>query len=135
MRILALDWGTVRVGGAISDEMEKIAFPLENYFESQNALAEIKKLVEEKEVEKILIGIPKSLAGENTASTEAVENFIEKLKSELKIEIVRMDERLSSKGASKTLQSYGVNTQQQREMVDNVAAQQMLQAYLDTNIN
>jgi len=133
LRILALDWGTIRIGGAISDPEGKIAFPLENYFESKNGIEEIKKFVNEKDIEKILIGIPKSLSGTSTKSTELVEKFIANLAAKIDCEIVRVDERLSSQGAIKTLNTYGVNQKKQRGMVDNVAAQQMLQTYLDTN--
>lgn len=131
MRILALDWGTVRIGAAISDPEGKIAFPLEKFIDSKNAAAEIKSLVEEKEVEKILLGIPKSLAGTDTESTKLAQKFGESLQG-LGIPVENFDERLSSQGASKFLSSLGFNQKQQRGKVDNLAASQMLQAYLDT---
>jgi putative Holliday junction resolvase len=131
LRILALDWGTVRIGAAISDPEGKIAFPLEKFIDSKNAVAEIKSLVEEKEVEKILLGIPKSLAGTDTESTKLAQKFGESLQG-LGIPVENFDERLSSQGASKFLSSLGFNQKQQRGKVDNLAASQMLQAYLDT---
>jgi putative Holliday junction resolvase len=131
LRILALDWGTVRIGAAISDPEGKIAFPLEKFIDSKNAAAEIKSLVEEKEVEKILLGIPKSLAGTDTESTKLAQKFGESLQG-LGIPVENFDERLSSQGASKFLSSLGFNQKQQRGKVDNLAASQMLQAYLDT---
>ena len=134
MRILALDWGTVRVGGAVSDPDGKISFPLEKFIESKNAFAEIKKLVSDLGVEKILIGKPKTLEGKISKSTELAENFAQKLK-ELNLPIESVDERLSSIGASKTLSSQGIKKKNQKELTDNLAAQQMLQTYLDNKTN
>jgi|SRR3989338_3961561 len=131
MRVLALDWGTVRIGAAISDADSKIAFPLDKFFESKNALEEIKKLVQEKEVDKILIGLPKSLSGEGNKSTTAVESFVGKLQEQVSCSIEYFDERLSSVAAAKTLSQQGLSQKQQRGLVDNLAAQQMLQTYLD----
>lgn len=121
----------MRIGAAISDPEGKIAFPLEKFIDSKNAAAEIKSLVEEKEVEKILLGIPKSLAGTDTESTKLAQKFGESLQG-LGIPVENFDERLSSQGASKFLSSLGFNQKQQRGKVDNLAASQMLQAYLDT---
>ena len=135
MRILALDWGTVRIGGAISDPDGKIAFPLDKFIESKNAIPEIKQLVIEKEVEKILIGFPKSLSGTENNSTKNVQIFVKKLEKETICPIELIDERLSSQGAHKTLSNQGVSTKKQRDLVDNLAAQQLLQTYLDTKNN
>lgn len=132
MRVLALDWGTVRVGAAISDPDGKIAFPLDGYIKAKQAFEEIKKLVDEKRVEKIIIGLPKSLSGENTASTISATEFAEKLKNTFPVSVEMVDERLSSQGASKTLSEQGKNLKQQKDLVDNLAAAQMLQTYLDT---
>jgi putative Holliday junction resolvase len=134
VRILALDWGTVRIGAAISDPDGKIAFPLDKFIDSKNSIDEIKSIVEEKNVEKILLGIPKSLAGTDTESTKSARAFGEIL-SGLGIPIEYLDERLSSMGASKTLSELGVSQKEQRERVDNLASQQLLQTYLDTKSN
>lgn len=134
MRVLALDWGTVRIGAAISDPDGKIAFPLDKFIDSKNSIDEIKSIVEEKNVEKILLGIPKSLAGTDTESTKSARAFGELLGG-LGIPIEYLDERLSSKAASKTLSELGVSQKEQRERVDNLASQQLLQTYLDTKSN
>jgi putative Holliday junction resolvase len=134
VRILALDWGTVRIGAAISDPDGKIAFPLDKFIDSKNSIDEIKSIVEEKNVEKILLGIPKSLAGTDTESTKSARAFGELLGG-LGIPIEYLDERLSSMGASKTLSELGVRQKEQRERVDNLASQQLLQTYLDTKSN
>lgn len=135
MRILALDWGTVRIGAAISDPDGKMAFPLDKFINAATAFDEIKSIVTDKEVGQILVGIPKSLSGENTTSTESALKFVDQLKVEIGIEVETIDERLSSIGAHKALTLQGLNQKQQREEVDNIAAAQMLQSHLDTKIN
>lgn len=132
MRILALDWGTVRVGAAVSDPDGKIAFPLDRFIESKNAIDEVKKIVEELKVEKILVGLPKGLAGQDTESTTRTEKFVTDLKTAVGQSIELLDERLSSVAAGKTLSNMGVSEKDQREIKDNLAAQLMLQQYLDT---
>lgn len=131
MRILALDWGSVRIGVAISDPGGTIAFPFEKFIDTKEALLEIKKIVDEKEVEGILIGLPKSLSGQSSQSSKSVEEFVAKLQELVSCPIQYFDERLSSVGAGKTLTDQGLSSAQQRGLVDNLAAQQMLQQYLD----
>lgn len=132
MRYLALDWGTVRVGAAVSDPDGKIAFPLEKHIESKNAVEEIKKIIDELQVEKVLIGLPKGLAGQDTQSTASTQEFIEALKSKIGQPIEILDERFSSVAAGKALASQGISEKDQRGIKDNIAAQIMLQQYLDT---
>lgn len=133
MRILALDWGTVRVGAAISDPDGKFAFPLQQVIGASDALEEIAKLVIELEVEKILIGLPKAMGGQETASTAKTEKFIEKVKLKTGLPVETMDERLSSVAAGNMLRDQGVSQRNQRGIKDNVAAQLMLQQYLEKN--
>jgi putative Holliday junction resolvase len=135
MRVLALDWGTVRIGAAISDETGKIAFPLDKFIESKNAIEAIAKIVEEKSVDQIIIGLPRSLSGRSNDSTDKVGQFKSALARRVKCNIEYIDERLSSVGAAKTLSQQGLNAKKQRGLVDNLAAQQLLSAYLDTKNN
>jgi putative Holliday junction resolvase len=132
MRILALDWGTVRVGGAISDPDGKIAFPLDKFFQSKQAVNEIRELINEKSVDKVLVGLPTNLAGEETEATRQAQAFIQELGNKIPCPIETVDERLSSVGAQKSLSASGVSQKQQRDMVDNLAAQHLLQSYLDS---
>ncbi|HEX5429637.1 MAG TPA: Holliday junction resolvase RuvX [Patescibacteria group bacterium] len=135
MRILALDWGTVRIGAAISDPEGKIAFALDEPILAKSAIVEIKKLVTEQDIEKILIGLPKSLAGSATPSSEAAQKFGQRIDQETNCEIQYIDERLSSVAAIRTLNRQGVSARDQRGQVDNIAAQALLQAFLDTKNN
>ncbi|HTL39724.1 MAG TPA: Holliday junction resolvase RuvX [Methylomirabilota bacterium] len=132
MRILALDWGTVRIGAAVSDPDGKIAFPLDHFIESQKATSEIKKIISELQVDKIVVGMPKGLSGQSTQSTESVKDFISKLQQQVSAQFEVLDERFSSVAAGKTLASDGMPEKDQRSIKDNIAAQIMLQQYLDT---
>src|SRR5688500_10697526 len=114
MRYLALDWGTVRVGAAISDPGGKIAFPLDHILETKNAVEEIKNISSELQVEKILVGLPTSLKGEKTESTDKTLKFIEKLKADTGLTIELFDERFSSVGAGKILSNDGMKEKDQR---------------------
>ncbi len=130
MRILALDWGDVRVGGAISDPEGKIAFPLEKVLDAKVAPDEIRKIVSDLEVEKIIIGFPKNLSGNENESSQKVKDFADKLKK-IGCEIEFVDERFTSVEAGNKLSDSGMNQQKQRLIKDNIAAQIMLQQYLE----
>jgi putative holliday junction resolvase len=132
MRILSLDWGEVRIGAAISDPDGKIAFPLDHVIQTKQAFEEIKKLIAEKSVAKIVIGNPKNLKGEESASSEKVAGFVQKLIEITNSPIELLDERFTSVQAQKILQEQGISEKDQRAIKDNIAAQIMLQQYLDT---
>ncbi len=133
MRILALDHGTVRIGVAVSDELKIMATPLE--FISADPfsgfLARLKDLLREKEVELILIGMPRNMDGSYGAAALKVQEFISVLKDAVAVPIKTMDERLSSVQAQRFLRAAGKKSKQQRGHVDQTAAAIILQSYLD----
>ena len=135
MRILALDWGEVRVGAAVSDPSGQIAFPLDKIIESKNAITEIKQLVDELEIVLVLIGMPKNLKGESGISSEKLKKFAASLSQIIKTPIEFIDERFTSVEAGNRLSEQGLNLQQQRTIKDNIAAQIILQQYLNTQVN
>ena len=131
MRILALDWGQVRVGAAVSDPDGRIAFPLDKFIENESASDEIKKIIIDLKVEKIVIGLPKTLAGEPGASAEKVKAFVDNIQGQVSCKFEFLDERFTSVEAGKILSDAGVDEKKQRLIKDNIAAQIMLQQYLD----
>ncbi len=135
MRILALDWGTVRIGAAVSDPTGKFAFPLEEPLSSKKVFDELPGLCAQLSVEKILIGLPQGLSGQESESTKAAMQFKEKISKLISIPIEMLDERFSSKSAEQALNSQGISAEKQRKIKDNVAAQIILQTYLDQNHN
>jgi len=135
MRILALDWGSVRIGAAISDPDGRIAFPLSQVIDNKGSMEEIQKIIQELAVDKILVGLPKGMSGQETESTVKAESFIEKIKEKTGIMVETADERLSSVAAGRALAEQGVSEKDQRGIKDNIAAQLMLQQYLDIKNN
>src|ERR1700675_1811218 len=110
MRILALDHGTRRVGVAVSDEMKIIAQPLE-YIPAEPfpaLLARLKEILREKEVELILIGLPRNMDGSYGPAALKVRDFAAALRNAITIPVQMSDERLTSVMANRFLIQGGV---------------------------
>jgi len=134
MRILALDHGARRIGVAISDELKMIAQPLEFIPAEPFAgfLARLKHLIQEKEVELILIGMPRNMDGSYGPAALKVQEFAAVLKDAVVIPIKTWDERLTSAQANRFLISAGARRAKRKEKVDQTAAAILLQSYLDS---
>jgi putative holliday junction resolvase len=134
MRVLALDHGTKRVGLAISDEMGMIAQPLT--FLPAEPLAELleglKKVVAEKNVQQILVGVPRNMDGTYGPAAEKARKFVEQLKGALTIPIRTWDERLTSVQANKAMIQGGLRREERKLKADQTAAAILLQSYLDS---
>ena len=133
MRILALDHGSKRIGVAVSDETKTIAQPLEYILTEPFAdfLARLKKILAEKEIDLILLGLPRNMDGSYGPAAQKVETFAAALKSAITIPIKFSDERLTSSQANKILIQGGVRRDKRKEKVDKMAAAILLQSYLD----
>ena len=135
MRILALDHGTVRIGVALSDELKMIASPLE-FIPAEpfaDVLTRLKALIREKEVELIVIGMPRNMDGSYGPAAEKVREFSTALKDALAIPLKMWDERLSSTQANRMMAEGGVKRDKRKEKVDGMAAAIFLQSYLDAS--
>ena len=131
-RILALDFGRARIGVAISDELQLLAHPLETIPTKEQPESRIAKIVHDKKVDHVVIGIPRRMNGEiGTAATEVLD-FVEKLRAMLPCPIATWDERLTTVAAHRALREAGKKTRHTRGYVDQVAAQMILQSYLDS---
>jgi putative Holliday junction resolvase len=133
MRILALDHGTKRIGVAVSDELKLIAQPVEFIPAEPFAdfLLRLKELVRDKEVELILVGLPRNMDGTCGPAAQKVQEFIAALHPSLDVPIRTWDERLTSAQANRLLIQGHVRRQQRKEKVDKMAAAILLQSYLD----
>ncbi len=134
MRILSLDHGTVRIGVAVSDEMKIIATPLE-FIPTEpfdKAVARLQQLLREKEVELILIGMPRNMDGSYGPATEKVKAFIAALGPHITTPIKTWDERLTSAQANRVMLEGNVRREQRKQHVDAMAAAILLQSYLDS---
>lgn len=134
MRILALDHGTKRIGVAISDEMKMIAQPLE-YIPAEPFAAfleRLKHLLREKQVELVLVGMPRNMDGSYGPAALKVQEFVAALKAAVAVPIKTWDERLTSALANRFLLQGNVRRDQRKEKVDKMAAALLLQSYLDS---
>ncbi|MBM3845795.1 MAG: Holliday junction resolvase RuvX [Verrucomicrobia bacterium] len=134
MRILGLDHGTKRIGVALSDELKFIAQPLEHIpaEPADDALKAIISLVKTRDVELILVGMPRNMDGTYGEAAQKVKAFIEQLSALCPVPIRSWDERLTSAQANRALISANVRRDQRKQKVDGVAAAVLLQSYLDT---
>src|SRR5437899_10058113 len=130
-RILALDFGRARIGTAISDELQLLAHPLETIPANEQATSRIAEIVREKKVDHVIAGLPKRMNGQMGAAATEVLEFVEKLRAILPCPVVTWDERLTTAAAHRALRDASKKTRHTRGYVDQVAAQMILQSYLD----
>jgi putative holliday junction resolvase len=129
--ILALDFGRARIGAAISDQLQLLAHPLETIPANARAPSRIAEIVRKKKVDHVVAGIPHQMNGQIGAAANEVLQFVEKLRAILPCPVVTWDERLTTVAAHRALRDAGKKTRQTRGYVDQVAAQMILQNYLD----
>jgi putative Holliday junction resolvase len=133
MRYLALDYGTKRVGVAVSDELRIIAQPLE-YIPAEpfdTFLARLRQIISEHQVERVFIGMPRNMDGTYGPAARRVQEFMERLLAELPVPIQTLDERLTSAQANRVLLQGNVRRTDRKQKVDAMAAAILLQGYLD----
>jgi putative Holliday junction resolvase len=134
MRILGLDHGTKRIGLAISDETEIIAQPLE-YLDAEpleGFLVRLKEIIERRQVEQMVVGMPRNMDGSYGPAAAKVKEFVERLRQTFGVPVKTWDERLTSAQANRSLIEAGVRREQRKERVDKTAAAILLQSYLDS---
>jgi putative Holliday junction resolvase len=132
--ILGIDFGRSRIGLAISDELLLLAHPLETVPARENAIKRIAEIVREKKVDHVVVGVPRQMSGAiGVAATEAMQ-FVEKLRPVLSCPVETWDERLTTVAAHRALREAGKKTRATRAIVDQVAAQMILQGYLDRRL-
>jgi putative pre-16S rRNA nuclease len=132
-KIIALDVGTVRIGVSISDGLGFMAHPLVTLKWKNSAVLidDLKKLIAEKEISKIIVGMPYTLKGGLSEQTKKVIALTEELKNNLDTPIETVDERLTTKLAETMLRETGKQASRNRHIIDQVAAVNILQTYLD----
>ena len=135
MRILGLDYGSKTVGVAITDPMGITVQPLKTIFRDRETklrktLAEIEKIVEDNDVEKIILGLPLNMDDSEGDRAMATRAFAEKLALRVTVPIECADERLTTIEAAEILDESGVKRCDQKQYIDQVAAQIILEQYL-----
>jgi putative Holliday junction resolvase len=131
--VLGVDLGEVRTGIAVSDDLRMLAHPLETIESaSANKVAQrVQKIVAEKQVDCVVVGLPRQMNGTLGPAAKNAQRFVEKLRSLVCCDVVTWDERLSTVAAERALRDAGRKTRDTRNIRDQVAAQIILQSYLD----
>ena len=135
MRILGIDYGDARVGLAITDPLKITAQGLETVEFKGNdkiLLRKLDEIFEKYEVETIVVGMPYNMNGSSSFRVEATEKFIHKLKCKYnKMNIVTIDERLTTVEAHRTMNDLGINKSKKKMLVDTISAVYILEKYLN----
>lgn len=133
--ILGVDFGHARIGLAISDELRFLAHPLETVPANKDSIRRISEIVRDRKIDKVVVGIPRHMSGEIGESAKAALEFVEELRAKISCPVDTWDERLTTAGAERALREAGKKTRKTRNIVDQVAAQMILQSYLDRERN
>lgn len=134
MRILGLDMGTRRIGVALSDALGLTAQPLTVLVRTTPSedLAAVEALVTHHHVDAVVVGLPLTLRGQRGPQAQRVTAFAETLHRRLNVPIHLVDERLTTVEGTRVLQELGVTRRTRRQTIDRVAAQLILQQFLES---
>ena len=131
---MGIDYGDVKVGIALSDLTQTIAKPFQTfrYTNQENLFNQLKIVIQENDVNKIVVGIPYNMKGKDTKQTLKVREFISVLKNTLLLDVFLIDERLTSLEAEKAMHQMDIKTGFNKDKIDKIAASIILQEYLDS---
>ncbi len=132
-RIIGIDHGKKRIGIAVSDPLGMTSAPVETIENNRDSISKIREILERYDAKKIVLGLPKTLEGEIGLAAETVIKFGDKLKSELNIDVVMYDERMTTAAVQKALIGADIKRSKRKELVDKMAAAYMLAGYLERN--
>ena len=133
-RTLGIDYGTVRIGLAMSDPMGMMASPhsVLDAGHPAKVLADIVDLCNSQDVERVVIGWPLNMDGTPGRLTVSIGKFKDQLTEQVSIPVVTWDERLTTVTAEQGMRAAGTKRKRKKELVDQLAAQILLQHYLDS---
>lgn len=131
--VLGFDFGEKRIGVAVGEHILGIAHPLTTIAAEANdeRFSQIEKLIAEWRPALLVVGLALSLDGEEHGLTALCKKFARRLDGRFGLPVVLVDERLSSAEASQNLREMGIGGRRQKPMLDQVAAQRILQSYFD----
>jgi putative Holliday junction resolvase len=134
-KVLGIDLGTARVGLALSDDLGMLAHPLETVQvkTAGDMAAYIAGVARREKAEMVVLGMPRNMDGSHGPAAVKTREFGEKLRAKLDgCELRYWDERMTSVAAQKALHEMGRNVKTSRQVIDQVAAQMILQGFLDS---
>jgi len=131
--LLGFDFGERRIGVAVGDNLVGIAHPLQTIDAESNDIrfAAIGQLITEWKPVRLIVGLPSHMDGKEHELTHLARKFARRLEGRFNLPVTLVDERLSSAEASQNLKQAGIGGRKQKPMLDQVAAQLILQHYLD----
>jgi len=132
-RILAIDYGKRRIGLALCDPMKTFAYPFTTLLNKENIIDELKKIVVEQEVDKVILGMPVRSEGKTSIMTEPILAFKKELEQKILLPVILVDESFSSSIAQERILASVPKKSKRKEkgLVDRNAAAVILQEYLD----
>ena len=135
MKVIGIDYGEARVGVSCSDDLGMFAHPFETiHVKKIDPIKRIIEIAEEEKIQAVVIGMPRNLDGSYGSAAKKVESFLKKIKTVLpEVQVVEQDERFTTTVAQKKLQDTGHTVKSSRQIIDEVAAVEILQSFLDQN--
>lgn len=133
MRTLAIDFGLKRIGLAMSDPQGRMALPYATLVKKDNArlLAQLQDILDQEGVQRLVVGLPLGLNGEETLSTRQAQNFAHRLGKAASLPVYLQDETLSSSEAAHRLHESGLRGRRQKAVLDQMAAVVILESFLE----
>lgn len=131
MRALGIDVGERRIGVALCDELGLLATPLTTIQVRGQELTELARIARERDVALVVVGLPRSLSGQEGPQARVVRDFAARLAPYLAVPLAFWDERFTTAEAERVLLARGLSREQRRARIDAVAAAILLQDYLD----
>ena len=134
---MGLDIGSKRTGISISDENGTIAFPYKHIiaFKKEDWLRQIRAIIEEKEVNALVIGIPLNQHGEAGDDAKGIREYIALLQERTALPLIELDERFTTVQAERILIDADMRREKRKNVIDQVAATILLQSYLDCKMS
>lgn len=132
MNILGIDWGEKRIGLAFADDL-KIPVPLKPAIQKslKQRMDFIKKTIEEKKIEFIVVGYPLNMNGSAGEKAKQVDNFINKLKKRFNLPLIKIDERLTTQNVEKDLKLIGKKIDKKSGEIDSRSACLIVSSYFE----
>jgi putative holliday junction resolvase len=132
-RVLGIDPGEARVGVAVTDDLGLLAHPLETIDASRDDPCErIAELARQQQAKAIIVGVPRNMDGTFGPAARKAHALIDRLRGSVTCRVIPWDERLTTVAAERTLREAGRKAKNQRSVIDQAAAQILLQSWIDS---
>lgn len=133
-RVAAIDYGTVRIGVAVSNASRTLASPLENYTrrDAERDAEHFRRLAAEEKIALFVVGLPVHLDGHESQKSLEARAFGKRLAEWTGVQVVYFDERYTTVEAERLLSTAGLTKKRRKERLDKLAAQILLSAFLES---